>query len=445
MAAASRGTPAAVEAVPGLAPPNGVAQAVRLGAGAAADAVRAVSPLRTVAHRLFEEGYAFDFFQAVRLLERLDPSRFPVGRDHRPLSEAVRFRAHQSLSFPASSLYDIHKPASPLPMPAMVVCFLGLTGPSGILPRHYTELLLRLERDLKGPEKHALRDWLDLFNHRLISLFYRAWEKYRFPIAYERGEYDEGRVRQEGGLEYRVPVAFERGERARKELDSFTCGLFSLIGLGLPPLRSRLRVSVWEETNGEARERILARIDDLALLYYAGFLSHRPRCAVALEAMLRDYFRLPIQVRQFQGQWLRLEPASQSRMGGAEANNQLGVNLVAGERVWGVQSKIRVRLGPLSYARFSEFIPDRSPVPQRKSFFLLAHLIRLYVGPELDFDVQLVLKAAEVPDCRLIDGPAGPPRLGWNTWVCSQPLPRDAADAVFEGEEVYNLNAPLTT
>src|SRR6266851_191107 len=142
----------------------------------------------TVAERLFVEGYAFEFFQAVRLLQRFDPARRPVGRLGSPRKEAVRFRAHLSLSFPASSVFEIVSPAEGPTSPLMTMTFMGLYGPSGILPRHYTELLLRLERETKGAERYALRAWLDLFNHRLISLFYRAWEKYRFPLAYERGE-----------------------------------------------------------------------------------------------------------------------------------------------------------------------------------------------------------------------------------------------------------------
>jgi type VI secretion system protein ImpH len=366
------------------------------------------STLDTVEGRLFVEGFAFDFFQAVRILQKLDPERRPVGRGGPPHAEAVRFRTHNSLSFPASAIHEIAEPTPAHPMPVMTVTFFGLTGPSGILPRHYTEILLRLAREGKGPEKHALRDWLDLFNHRLISLFYRAWEKYRFYLPYERGEY------------------------TRLEPDPFTRSLFSLVGLGMPALRNRLVFATREEQDGRRQQRVLAHVDDLTLLFYSGFLAHRGRCAVALEALLRDYFQLPLEVQQFQGQWLVLDLANQSRLGGEGNNNEMGLNLVTGERVWDIQGKIRIRLGPLSYARFMEFLPDRSPVPARKAVFLLAHLVRLYVGPELDFDVQLILKAQEIPMCHLAETNGGGPQLGWNTWLCSMVPTRDAEDAVFE-------------
>lgn len=383
---------------------------------------------RTVEELLFEEGYAFDFFQAVRLLEKLDGGRKPVGRVGSPSQEAARFQAHLSLSFPPSQIYELEHPSDALSVPRVTVTFLGLTGPSGVLPRHYTELVLR-PQDVRTPERNAFRAWLDIFNHRLISLFYRAWEKYRFYLPYERGEY------------------------APLEPDAFTRSLFSLVGLGFPALRNRLHISVLGhgletgftaeedrladfERSEQSQQRLLGRVDDLALLYYSGFFAQRRRTAISLAALLEDYFQLPAQVQQFHGQWLQLEAFNQSRLGGEGSNNEMGVSLVAGERVWDVQSKVRLRLGPLRYHQFTEFLPDRTPVPKCKAFFLLVHLARLYLGAEFDFDVQLVLKASEVPWCQLTDGDEGGARLGWNTWIRSGNLDRDAADAVFEGEDV---------
>jgi type VI secretion system protein ImpH len=374
-------------------------------------------PAGSVAERLFAEPFAFDFFQAVRLLQQLDPGRARVGGSSPPAAEAVRFRAHNSLSFPASAVYNLARPTAAPGPPLLTVTFMGLTGNAGALPRHYTELLLRVEKDARGPEKYALRDWLDLFNHRLVSLFFRGWEKYRFPITYERRE--------------KTGVA---------EPDPFTAALFSLVGLGTPGLRDRLRVAVRTEADGRPRERVLARVHDLALAYYGGLLAHRPRCAAGLEGLLHDYFGLAVRVEQFHGQWLQLDPSNQSRLGDAAGNCALGVNVVAGERVWDVQGKIRLRVGPLRLADFRSFLPDRTPVAQRKQFFALVHLARLYVGPELAFDVQLTLAAAEVPECRLPKGTADGPRLGWDTWVRSQSFARPAEDAVFEGEEIVFVN-----
>jgi type VI secretion system protein ImpH len=245
-----------------------------------------------------------------------------------------------------------------------------------------------------------------------VSLFFRAWEKYRFMVPYERGEF------------------------TLREPDAFTRGLFSLVGLGTLGLRERMRVALRDEEDGIPRETILGRIDDLTPLWFSGFLAHRPRNALSLEAMLAAFVRMPVKVCQFQGQWLRLDEDNQSVMGPLNGNNCLGRNVIVGDRIWDVQSKIRVQLGPMSYNQFLEFLPDRAPRPERKGIFLLAQLVRLYLGPEMDAEFQLILKKDEVPGCKVGPGLGLGSRLGWNTWSKRKPMPRDAADAVFQAEEM---------
>jgi type VI secretion system protein ImpH len=361
----------------------------------------------TVVQRLRDEGHRFDFFQAVRVLERIarsrsaegDPARLPVGYDHPPAGEAVRFRAVASHAFPAGAIREVRAPEPRQPEgppPEMVVAMLGLVGPSGVLPRHYTSLLVERirEKDL------ALRDFLDLFHHRTISLFYRAWEKYRFPAAYERSQLGQ----------------------AGPEEDLFTRCLYCLVGLGTGGLRRRLE------------------FDDEALLFYAGLFAHGLPSAVALEGMLADYFRLPTRLRQFQGQWLCLARDDRSALPGPPCpegqHNRLGSDVVAGERVWNVESKFRVRLGPVPYAQFRRFVPS-GPALQP-----LCQMVRTFVGPQFDFDVQLVLRSDEVPQCHMAADAPDPPRLGWNTWICSRPPDHDADDATFSLEGMPWITRP---
>jgi len=378
---------------------------------------------KSIAQRLREEPYIFDFFQAVRLLGLLH--RDPRTGQPSIGAQAVRFRALISMVFPPSAIHEITPAEGPDGKPTMYVTFMGLTGPSGVLPRHYTEMQMQLARLSKESEKYALRDWFDLFNHRLLDLFYRAWEKYRFFMAYERAEY------------------------GNREPDAFSTCLFSLIGIGLPTLRNRLRASEWSshsvishlaEDEAPYQERILSQIDDLAMLRYGGVLSQRHRSAVGLAGILEDYFEMPVKVKQFQGQWLTFEKIEQSRLGMLGANSTLGVDVVVGQRSWDVQAKIRIRLGPLDYWKFTEFLPDRSAIERRKAFFMLVHLVRFYVGQALDFDVQLILKARQVPACRLNRHDDVGARLGWNTWIVSRPLPKDAEDVVLEGIDMVWMN-----
>ena len=330
---------------------------------------------------LFEEGYRFDVFQAVRVLERLFPQKRPVGRDAKPAQEVVRFRSHTSLSFPASQIYDITRPGDADGPAEMTVAFMGLTGPAGVLPRHYTELLLERMRR----KDHALREFLDLFNHRFISLFYRAWEKYRAAIGYEQ--------------------TASSGEDA----DPLSLCLFDLMGMGTKGLRGRLAV------------------EDESHLFYAGLMTQHPRSASALEGLLTAYFEVPVRTIQFAGQWLPLSEEDRSRLGAGEANCALGVNAVLGTRVWDQQSKFALRVGPLAYGDYCRLLPSGT------AFRPLVQLTRFFVGQEFDFDIQLVLRAAEVPRCRL--GETGPnaPRLGWSTWLKSRTVLRDVDNAVLTG------------
>ncbi|MDH3599243.1 MAG: type VI secretion system baseplate subunit TssG [Candidatus Tectomicrobia bacterium] len=335
----------------------------------------------SVEDNLFEAGYGFDFFQAVRVLERLYPERRPVGQAASPADEVVRFHSHLSLSFPPSAIHHIERAASEMEPAQMTVTFMGLTGPLGVLPRHYTEMLLQRVRQ----RDYTLRDFFDLFNHRLISLLYRAWEKYR------------------------VPVAYERAALQRREYDRFSLLLFDLMGMGTDGLRGRQQV------------------EDKALLFYTGLLAQQPHSASALAGILQDYFRVPVAVEQCLGQWLPLTESNRSRLGGGEGTNCLGVNAVAGPYVWDQQAKFRVRPGPLTLRQFETLLPSGN------AFQTLVHLSRFFAGQEYDFEVQLILKAAEVPRSRLGAGGVGFTRLGWSAWLKNREFVDDADDAVFVG------------
>jgi type VI secretion system protein ImpH len=318
---------------------------------------------RSLARELLDEPYRFGFFQAVRLLERMDPQREAVGHDADVEREAVRFRARQTLSFPPSEIYEITTNGED--RPDMSIAFMGLTGPLGVLPHHYSELVI----DRTRHNDYALCDFLDIFNHRMLSLFYRVWEKYRFPIAYERGK-----------------------------LDDFTQSLFSIVGIGMEKLRNQLS------------------LNDQVLIYYGGLIAQRPHSATAITSIVGDYFGVPAEVRQFTGQWLKLGE-NVTRLG--RSNSALGVATIAGARVWDAQSKFRIRLGPLSLEEFRLFLPVGS------AFRPATELSRLLVGLEFDFDMQLVLKAAMVPVCVLETGSDAQPRLGWTSWLKTRPVSTD--------------------
>ncbi len=328
----------------------------------------------TLEEVLFAEPYRFDFFQAVRLLERIYATRKPVGHASEPGHEAVRFRTLTGLNFPASQVYALERegddPDRPAP-PQMTVAFMGLTGPSGVLPHPYTELLMERLRN----KDRALVEFLDQFNHRLVSLFFRAWEKYRFPIGVERG------------LD-----------------DRFTEFLFDIVGLGTRGLRRRFSFA------------------DEGLLSYGGLIANQPHSASAMAGILSDYFGVPAAIEQFKGQWLKLDPESTSTLG--RANHQLGVSTVVGTRVWDMQSKLRVRFGPLSLEQFTAFLPNGT------AFKPATEITQFFAGLEFDFDIQLVLQKKQVPACNL--STKAKPALGWTTWLKTKPFSTDDSQVVLQ-------------
>jgi type VI secretion system protein ImpH len=339
---------------------------------------------------LFEESYRFDFFQLVRLLGRLDPSRRPVGRVATPESEVVRFITEPTLAFVPTPVRELKKPLENGRPPELTSAALSLTGPTGALPYCYTELLVDRARE----DDESLAAFLDLFHHRLLSLFYRAWEKHRPALALERA-WDERQTSRNGRPEVQDP---------------FSDHLFALIGLGLRPLRGR------------------HDFPDKALLYYVGLFAQQHRSAVALEAMLREFFGLPIEVVQFVEHWLRLDPLDRSTLSGSGSNNGLGVDLIMGDRVRDVAGKFRLRIGPLSLDQF------RRLSPEQELFRRLVQMTRLFIDAPLVFDIQLVLESRAVPDCQLSSKPGPGTTLGRDTWVKSLGLGKDVGDAVYPSE-----------
>lgn len=314
---------------------------------------------------MFEEPYRFEFFQAARLFERLFPDKKPVGGEALPAEEPVRFRSRIALDFPSSEIQEVREPKDETGNTEMLVNFMGMVGVSGVLPTHYTELVL----DRVRHQDTSMWSFLDIFTHRAVSMFYRAWEKYRFPVAYERGN------------------------------DDFTSFLFDIAGLGTRGLRGRMN------------------LDDESLLPYTALIAQKPHSQNAVENVVSDYFSVPAKVEQFYGQWLALNKQDLTKVG--VENSRLGVSAIAGSRIWHQQTKFRIKLGPLTFTHFQAFLPTGSAYGKLRS------IVKFMIGLEFDFDVQLKLKAAEVPGTILTTRAMRKPMLGWTSFLKSQPFRAD--------------------
>lgn len=337
--------------------------------------------IKQIVERLSKQRANQGFFQAVRLL--LKESGTTLGRDLKPSEEAIRLRAEASEAFPASEIASISLDEKETGKPTIEASFFGLYGPSGVLPQHYTQLVIdRIRRKDTG-----LRDFLDIFNHRLLSLFYRAWEKHHFPVAYETAH-------------------------QAKVSDLVTECLMHLVGFGNSGLRNRLQVS------------------DNAWLHYAGLMALSGPRTDALEGMISDHFQVPSSVSSFEGEWLRIPLEEQTSLGwtqlGETKNNALGVDAVAGQRTWAVEHRFRIEVGPLRLDQFRRFLPSGTLLAS------LAQLVRTYVGPQFDFDIQVTLHRLDVTGTELgIDSAS---RLGWNTWLGDWRSDCHAKNARFESE-----------
>lgn len=336
---------------------------------------------------LFEQPQSFDFFQAVRMLElvmQIDDQ--PVLEGDTQLTDDdtkntvnkikyLRFYTlGHSLSFPINDIALIKEESKKFIYKTyssieIYTNFIGLTGPNGALPDCYAELV----RQRMHFHDHTLQEFLNLFNHRIITLFYKAWKKYRFSIGYadaKRGA---------------APIDFYR------EL------LLCLLGKGGSSLRNRLS------------------IPDDAFIYYIGIFTKQLRSEEGLSTLIKGYYKLPCQINQFEPLWLKLEPSDRTRLGKNENYdafyNQLGIDALIGERVLEVNSRFKILIGPLGYTQFTRLIPNGD------MFSSFCAMVRSYVGIGLSFDIQLILEAKEVPTCQLRYQTENPFCLGWNSWL----------------------------
>jgi type VI secretion system protein ImpH len=339
-----------------------------------------------VTDRLTETPYEFQFLQAIRLLERSvmferkdsrhDIPCNPVARFTPPSSEILRISTNPSLAFPSAEIQSIerfHESSEASPW-RMVVNIMGLTGSMGVLPYHYTELVL----DRLKQKDNAMESFLDLFNHRILSLFFQASIKYNLPLQFERA-----RLHQ----------------RRKDKRDPHTQALLSLIGMATDGLANRLYTK------------------DESLVYYSGLFSQRVRTATGLRQILSSQFGIPVEIDQFIGQWQDLIDDVRSRLPD-KANPQgrnvcLGRNTMLGKRGWYAQGKVHIILGPLDKQQLDRFAPGTHALKA------LNELARMYVGMDNEYDFIIRIKKREIPErtqlCK-----QSMPIVGWNAWLTSK-------------------------
>lgn len=320
---------------------------------------------------LQEQPYKFGFYQTLRRFECVYQHKPRFGASLRPAEDAVRLIQEPSLAFAPSTLASF-KPGREGSASRLAVYFFGMFGPNGPLPLHLTEYA----RDrLRNSDDPTFSEFLDIFHHRLLSLFYRSWANAQPTVNFDRPEQDR-----------------------------FSIYLGALFGLGMPSLRNR------------------DEIPDLTKLYFTGRLSSQTRNAEGLVAMIKRFFNLPAEIEQFVGEWMKLPVDCRCRLGVTPQTGTLGANVVIGDYVWQCQQKFRIILGPLDFNDYERLLPGR------ESGKRLRAMVRNYVGDSMNWDVNLVMKKENVRPLRLGDDDL----LGWNTWLGSRTGDEDVHDLVLE-------------
>ncbi len=309
-------------------------------------------------------------------------------------NDGVRFTAPALLSQPIAEVTRVEMPETAHHAARITSPLIGLIGPSGVMPRWYTELVAQSVR-VRSP---AIADFLDMLAQRLVGAFARAGIKYRLHRA------------AEAATHHGTPEKI--GE-----------GILAFTGYGTAHLADRLAAG-----------------PDV-LRHYSGFFAARPRSADRLASMVSDYLGRRAEIIEFAGAWLTVPPDQQSRLPrgrAAGAFHELGINAAIGTRAWDQQARFIVRVGPLNRAEFEHLLPDRPKLRE------LVSLIRAYVGWESDFAINLVLAVPEIPPLQMAGaGVASAPRLGWTSWLPTgtggMRGRTEAADAIFGATLVESL------
>lgn len=299
-----------------------------------------------------EQPWEYDFFHALRRIECESPELPRFGHSLRLADDPLRLGQQPESSFAPATLASV-KPAEAGKPARLEQYFFGLGGPNGPMPLHITEYVRERQRNNADS---ASKRFLDVFHHRLLSLFYRAWAEARPTVSHDRPDDDYWSAR-----------------------------LAALSGRGMPDLQDHGPVS------------------DIAKLHFTGHLAAQTRYPDGLRAILSEYFGLPVEIEEYVGQWLELP--ERSRMG--VSANRLGNDLCLGRYVWDRQHKFRICLGPLKLVDYMGMLPDGQPFKE------LVGWVAEYLGHELDWDLNLVLRQTEVPRFQL----DGRQRLGFNTWL----------------------------
>ncbi|WP_106797488.1 type VI secretion system baseplate subunit TssG [Rhizobium sp. H4] len=329
-------------------------------------------PLPDLKNDAVRSAEQFDFFELLRRLENADSIFGQAGPPHR---EPARLGQHIRLGFAVQDIAKL-EPSTETAPARVTVATIGLLGPEGPMPLYLTRWVLdRLSQrwfagaDMREVSDTTFVDFVNVLQHRMIALFYRAWADAHPAVQIERAE--GGRIRAMAS---------------------------AMAGIGLRGRTDRQPTAI-----------------DMTKLAHAAALAHQVDGPERLTQFLGDHFKVPFRLREFVGVWMDIPQRIQSRLAGGYA--QLCRSATIGPRTFQRQQRIELSVGPLTLGDYAAFLPGS----ERRTTLQTA--LRDLVGNGLDVDVRLVLRRDEVPAAQL-----GKARLGHIAWLAPKPDRGDAAD-----------------
>lgn len=310
--------------------------------------------------------YHYGFYSALRQLECLYKDKPRIGYARKPVDDAVRYGQEPTMQFAPSTLVSFETKAEK--RAKLKVYFFGVFGVNGPLPLHLTEFARSRIRHSKDD---TLTEFTDLFHHRLLTLFYRAWADKEPTVQYDRTDNDR-----------------------------FAFYVATLLGIG--------------ETSQQKRDVI----PDHTKLHFAAHLGCHTGHASGLKAILMDYLQVIVNIEEFVGEWLDMPKDSLCYLNDDITTGQLGISTIIGSRSWQCQHKFRIVLGPLDREDYDNLLPTGNKLESLRS------LVKNYMGIEYNWEINLILKKEQVPTAQL--GKFA--RLGWTSWSKATKRDNDAND-----------------
>lgn len=298
-----------------------------------------------------EELYQQGFAPLLRYLDANAPLAARIGYSVSPKQDSARFGQTALLHFHSSPFTQVSFETTNGDY-KLKNSYWGMLGINGPLPTHLTEYAIERNHRLKDK---TFTEFLDVFNHRFISLFYRAWADAEPCVSHDRPNEDhfKNKITSISGEESPAQDAFEQNKHVHQ--------------------------------------------------YLAGLFSQKNRSSAVLSQLLSEFLSLEVSITPFAGRWYDLNAAEITRLGAK--NSSLGIDCIAGTRTYQRSFNFLITIGPVDYTEYLGLLNNKQRLES------LIALTQKAVGQEYEFALDIVLKPYQTKPSYL-----GATQLGINSW-----------------------------